>query len=186
MNGLVCRSLFAVALLGLAACSERAADVDHPRSFDEGGLSFSYPGNWKVDVTNHEHTRTLEVESSGNATVVMIEARPAIDIDVAHYAKLMTDGMQKAVADKTGGVVEIAVPPPSPATRTLFGASSRGLRYRFTLTALGQPVPYSADAWAANLPDRSIFVWTQAPDEDAAKVAAGLEQVVGSLHLSKP
>jgi hypothetical protein len=176
----------AVGLVALTACSERAADVDHPRTFDEGGLAFSYPGNWKVEVTRHDRVRTINVESPGNAIITMIEAQPAIAMDAAHYAKVMTDSMQKAVAGKTGGVVEISVPPPAPATRTLFGAKTRGLRYHFTLTALGQPVPHGADAWAANLPDRSLFVWAQAADDDVAKVAAGLEQVVGSLRLSKP
>jgi hypothetical protein len=178
------RAALAVSLVGLAACSEPAADVAHPKSFAAEGLAFQYPGNWKVETSREGGVvRNIHIESPGSAVITIIEARPAIAMDLHHYATLMTGTMEKA--GSVAGVTSLKVAPPVPAKRKLVGDTRDGLRYVLTITALGTPTPHTAEAWVANLADRSLFVWTQVADEDAARSAAGSALVLDSLRVAK-
>lgn len=49
-----------LAASGSSVFSGPAADVDHPREFAGGNMSFSYPGNWRI--TKIEKTSDLETE----------------------------------------------------------------------------------------------------------------------------
>jgi hypothetical protein len=184
VNAHPARASSVIALLALAACSEPAADVAHPRSFDEGGLAFSYPGNWKVTSSSEGPVRRLEVESTGFAMMEILEARPAIDMEPAKYGKIMMDAMQKVVAAKAHGAMEFKPSSTTPTTHAFLGAPRDGLRYRFEISNAGQAIAYTTDALSAKLADRSVFVWSQVSDDDGAKARPGFEQVVDSMHVT--
>ena len=65
----------AAALLALAfltSCGEPKAKTDQPLKYNQGGMSFQFPGNWKVtDVTQDASVHFLFVESPGDATLII-------------------------------------------------------------------------------------------------------------------
>jgi hypothetical protein len=114
VNAHLARVSSALVLSALAGCSEPAADVAHPRGYEEDHLAFNYPGNWHVTSSREGTVRRVEVESPGSAMMEIIESKPAIDMDSARYGKTMMDAMQKELAHRIYGAVRF-----TPVTTTI-------------------------------------------------------------------
>jgi hypothetical protein len=175
----------AVALLAGSGCAERTADVGHPHAFDDVGLSFSYPGNWTVSVDKGESFRTVELETPGNALGLVMEFRPAIDVDLDSFAKRTMEGMKRHVDEKGHGVFDLKILPRTASRRKLLGEPRDGFHYAFSIGAGGEDLPHGADIWGAKLPERTVVVWMQTADEDRSKVQPGFDQVLDSMR-AKP
>jgi len=68
---------------GSPVFSGPAADVDHPREFADGNMSFSYPGNWRI--TKNEKTSDLEsnvqVQPAQDAIVILKFFKPVSSME---------------------------------------------------------------------------------------------------------
>ena len=72
----------------LVGCGERSVKIDNPRAYNNAGLEFEYPRNWKVtEDVQQEELRYLFVESPGDALLI-IQIFSADDaLDIQDFAK---------------------------------------------------------------------------------------------------
>jgi hypothetical protein len=179
-------ALLVVALLAAAGC-ERRPDLARPKTFDEGGLSFAYPGNWKLKAeTSTEGAvsiRSITIDSPGAAVVMIEEFKPAIEVQARKFVDELLQQMDKLAGGKSRGLVRVEGLATRPVQQRILGATRAGQRYGFRMTVLGEKVPHTIDAYSVMLDDRTLVLITQAPDEDVRKVEAGFAQILGSVAV---
>lgn len=189
---MVRRILTPILLAGLVAAAgcERKADVGNPKLFDSDGLSFKYPGNWKVstEVTRESAVtlRMMTVESPGQGLVMIEEFRPAFPLDLESHLGSIVDGMKSTLKNKGKGLASVEETKSTPVTRAILGAPRTGIRYRFALTVLGEKVPHTTDGYLVTLPDRALVFVEQVADEDRSLVAGGFDQILDSAAVKGP
>ncbi|MBK7825366.1 hypothetical protein [Nannocystis sp.] len=186
--------LVACSLIGGAGCervlgffSEPKAQVDAPQRYEKDGVSFEYPGNWTVkEETAQENgieLRTINVESAGNALLMVQSFQPAVEIDLAQHIELTMGAMQEEVGKQVGGLADSTRGAVTDFEREFLGAKRSGKQAAITITALGEKVPSSVALIGAVLEDRTVLLFTTIPDEDRESVEAGFDQVISSLRL---
>ena len=179
-------TLVLVALLAAAGC-ERRPDLEHPKRFDEGGVGFAYPGNWKVTAeTSAEGAvtiRSISLETPGAALVMIEEFKPAIRVELREFLEKLLHHMNKFAAGKTRGLVTVENLSSEPVQRHLLGETRAGLRYRFRMAALGERVPHTFEGYSVALADRTLVLVAQAPDEDLHRVEAGFARIFESVEV---
>lgn len=183
-------------LVGLTGCervlgffSEPKAQVDEPLRYEKDEISFLYPGNWKVaeEVTqeNGIELRTINVESAGNALLMIQSFKPGVEIDLGEHIELTMGAMQEEVGKQVGGLADSTRGSVTDFEREFLGATRAGKKAAITITALGEKVPSSVALIGAVLEDRTVLLFTTIPDEDRESVEAGFDQVISSLKLGK-
>jgi len=186
--------LVACALVGGAGCervmgffSEPTAEVGAPQRYEKDGITFEYPGNWTVkEETARENgieLRTINVESAGNALLMIQSFQPAVEIDLAEHIELTMGAMQEEVGKQVGGLADSARGAVTDFEREFLGAKRGGKQAAITITALGEKVPSSVALIGAVLEDRTVLLFTTIPDEDRKRVEPGFDQVITSLRL---
>lgn len=172
--------------LAAAGC-ERRPDLAHPKRFDEGGLTFVYPGNWKVTTETTEEgavrIRSVTVESPGNGIVMIEEFTPAVTVEAKQFLEELLGHMNKLAGGRTRGIVRVDGLASQPVTRRLLGEQRAGLRYRFQMAALGEKAPHTVEGYSATVQGRSLVVVAQAPDEDLRLVEPGFARILDSLEV---
>lgn len=181
------RAVVPLALLGFlaAAACERRPDLAHPRRFDEGGLAFAYPGNWKAktEAAATGTTRSITVESPGSGLVMIEEFKPAIPIEPGKFLDELLGQMKRITAGRTRGFVTIAGLASRPVERRILGAPRAGLRYTFRMAVLGEQVPHTQEGYSVVLPDRTLVFVLQVADEDRRLVEAGFAKILDSVAV---
>lgn len=188
--------LLVSALVGVTGCervmgffSEPKPEVDEPQKYDKDEISFVYPGNWKVneEVTqeNGIELRTINVESAGNALLMIQSFKPGVEIDLAEHIELTMGAMQEEVGKQVGGLADSTRGAVTDFEREFLGAKRGGKQAAITITALGEKVPSSVALIGAVLADRTVLLFTTIPDEDRKNVEAGFDQVISSLKVGK-
>lgn len=190
--------LLASALAGTLLCaggcdrvigffSEPKAAVETPQHYEKDAISFDYPGNWKVseESTNESgvELRTINVESAGNALLMIQSFKPAVEVDLAEHIEITMSAMQEEVGKQVGGLADSSRGAVTDFDRVFLGQSRPGKRAAITITALGEKVPSSVALHGAVLEDRTVLLFTTIPDEDRASVEAGFNQVIDSLKV---
>jgi hypothetical protein len=179
-------TLVLLALLAVAGC-ERRPDLAHPKRFDEGGLAFAYPGNWKVSAetsaTGAATIRSITVESPGNGLVMIEEFRPAIPVEPKEFIDSLLGHMKQLASGKTRGLVTIEGLASRPVQRQLLGEPRAGLRRTFRMAALGERVPHTVDGYSVALPDRTLVFVVQAPDEDRRLLEPGFARILDTVEV---
>ena len=82
-----------------AFSSETAALVDSPKSYNKGGVTFNYPGNWTVaeDGLADESVRHLFLETAGD-NFVSIQIYPATEaLELLEYAQWYADTAKEEI-----------------------------------------------------------------------------------------
>lgn len=183
-------------LVGGAGCervmgffSEPKAQVDAPLRYEKDEISFLYPGNWtiaeEVAQENGIELRTINVESAGNALLMIQSFKPGVDIDLGAHIELTMGAMQEEVGKQVGGLADSTRGAVTDFEREFLGAKRTGKKAAITITALGEKVPSSVALIGAVLEDRTVLLFTTIPDDDRARVEAGFDQVMTSLKLGK-
>lgn len=186
--------LVACVLIGGVGCervmgffSEPKAQVDAPQRYEKDGIAFEYPGNWTVkEETARENgieLRTINVESAGNALLMVQSFQPAVEIDLAQHIELTMGAMQEEVGKQVGGLADSTRGAVTDFEREFLGAKRGGKQAAITITALGEKVPSSVALIGAVLEDRTVLLFTTIPDEDRESVEAGFDQVINSMRL---
>lgn len=175
----------AAAAPGCGLFFEPTPDVAAAQVYDANGLRFDYPGNWKheaeVTATDGIETVLVTVESTGSAIAMVQQFKPAIAIDPDEMLGVLTTEMRKAAGEQLAGALDYAQGGTRSATRTMLGGERPVRASSFEVALVGQKVPHTFEVIVAELDDRSIMVFTQAPDEDLATARPGFDQIVGSL-----
>lgn len=128
-------------LVGLAGCervlgffSEPKAQVDEPLRYEKDEISFLYPGNWKVaeEVTqeNGIELRTINVESAGNALLMIQSFKPGVEIDLGEHIELTMGAMQEEVGKQVGGLADSTRGSVTDFEREFLGRRGRARRRR--------------------------------------------------------
>lgn len=181
----------AACLTSVTACdpfAERSPDVEHPQRFGEADLALDYPGNWKVSTERETveqfsiHTHHFEPKW-GNSMVMVQVFTPGLPVD---YDQLLTDfrtGMKESMAGSLIEARTIDGQPQVPAHHELLGEQREGRRMKFAIGMLGETVENTVEVYVAELDDRTLIVYTQAPDEDLATARPAFEQILGSISV---
>jgi hypothetical protein len=153
-----------LAASGSPVFSGPAADVDHPREFADGNMSFSYPGNWRI--TKNEKTSDLEsnvqVQPVQDAIVQLKFFKPVSSME-GHL-----QGGIAAMLEENGGLAEAGA-------FDRWGSLS-GVGRRLEGRILDKPFK----AWLFIAPlsdDQALFVIEMAPESAMDKIQPGFELV---------
>ncbi len=180
-------------LTAVAACdpfAARKADVDNPQTFGEGDLSFDYPGNWKIE-SERETVESFSIVSHtleprwGNALVVVQVFTPGVEIEFEQLLSDFRQGMRESFAGSLIEDRQIDGQDSVEVHHDLIGESRPGRRMRFAVEILGESTENTVDIYVANLEDRTVIVYTQAPDDEIAQARPAFEQVMGTMKISR-
>jgi hypothetical protein len=174
-------------VVGCGMFGEPAPNVGSPNHHDAHGLAFDYPGNWTlkgdVDDSDGISLYTAEVESPGNALVMVQQFKPAVPLDIEALIVEVSAGMKDGAKEELGGMAEYTDDGTGDIDRTLLGETRKGKEKRFTLGLLGQKVAHTMHLYPVELDDRSLVLYLQIPDEDRSKVLPGFDQILDSLTM---
>ena len=172
-------------VFGCGMFGEPAPNVGSPNHHDAHGVAFDYPGDWtlKGDVSDAEGLElyTAEIESKGNALVMVQQFKPAVPLDIEELMVEVSAGMQEGAKEELGGMAEYTDGGATDVDRMLLGETRAGKAKRFTLGLLGQKVAHTMHLYPLELDDRSLVLYLQIPDEDSATVQPGFDQILDSL-----
>ena len=178
--------------LGLSiatSCSlfiEPAPNVDQPKTYSDHGVTYDYPGNWKVseESMNEGGTEitTITVESPGSTIAIVQVFDSPIDIEMDMLVDEFQKGMSSALSAQFGGIVTVEQRDRVPTERNILGGSREGRKARFDVAILGEKVPHTVDLYGMKLTERTIALYLQAPDEDVEKVKPGFDLVLDTLR----
>ena len=177
------KSLLVVLLGATLGCSEKRADVDDNERYKRNGISFDYPGNWKVtEDTEIDGFRYLFVETPGDA-IVKVEIYANKDsfslLDFVHLDIESFNSEMKGIF-KVGEKSEIA------ATKKTVGNNVfDGYEQKFDITILGVEVPHIKEFYLLKSDTVSAYIVYQVVTEDLGLVEGGFAQILGSFKVGK-
>ncbi len=170
-----------------ALFGEPKADIDNPKSFDQAGLAFSYPGNWTLEVEEETiegiETAMISVESPSTAIVTLMQWRPGVDLGPGYAEEFMNE-IQAEFDSTLGGVVQAQGKGTIDIERELLGHEAAGKQRRVDVSVLGEKVPHTQQVLVLDLEDRSLAACSQAANEDLSKAKPGFDLVLDSLKTS--
>ena len=172
--------------------SEPVADVQNPMQATVGGVSFYYPGNWKL-TTSAENVEgitveTAEFESAGSSYMMVQVFNQPVPLDTELDA-LINQGlmeMKTAVNDMSAGLMSAnGTDLVQPFQRVMLGASRNARRAVVQYRVLNEPLPYRLEVVGAVVGNRSLLVMYGIAEEDWAAVAGGYDQILDSMAITQ-
>lgn len=165
------------ALMALGTSCERVADVSSPLSYAKEGISFLYPGNWKIeDDENLEGTKFLSVESPGDALFLVMESPDDGTGTLQEFVKSFSESF--------GGEIPIGTvekPTSSDIQRKGKTGQLRGIRQRIEISLLGERTSFIQEFFAVKASGKTAFLVCQSPEEDFDKTEPAFDQIIGSF-----
>lgn len=174
------KTIFLLLLFILPGCEEKP-DIENPIRYEKDGISFSYPGNWKVteDEANYD-IRYLFVESTGNALLTLQIIPTDMDFSLSEHAvnfsQSAADNIQTERIDE-GQFTEIQ--------STENHSSWDGIKEEFSIYLPGQKVPHIRKYYHQVLDKSHVVMIYQASEEDFQTVEPGFDFILQSFE-SKP
>jgi hypothetical protein len=170
-------------LLPFFSACEKMADVNSPQFYSKDGLSFSYPGNWKITEEEAfealgEKTKTINVESPGDAIVIICAYGFEVDQTLKEFAKEFSDSMKDEIP--LGKVGESRF---SEITREGKAGQMQGFRNKLEMTFVGENIPHVQEFFALKKKGKTAFIVCQSAEEDVEMTEPAFRQIVGSLEL---
>ena len=168
---------FALMALGTGTSCERVADVSSPLSYAKEGISFLYPGNWKIeDDENLEGTTFLSVESPGDALFLVVKSPDEGTETLQDFVKSFSESF--------GGEIPIGTvekPTSSDIQRKGKTGQLRGIRQRIEISLLGESTSFVQEFFAVKSSGKIAFLVCQSPEEDFDKTELAFDQIIGSF-----
>lgn len=166
----------------LVACDEKYADIENSSKYDHKGISFLYPGNWKVTEDEEvDGFRYLFIETPG-AAIAKIEIYPIKSFDLMEFAEIDIKDLKENIPnifkihDKSK-IIEFQ--------NESKGIILNGLRYEFNLSILGLDIPHSTEYYMFHSENESAYFSNQVALEDHKKVKDGFTQVLHSFKIEQ-
>ncbi len=179
MKNMIYISCLALLSLFLVGCGERSTETDNPKAYNNAGLEFQYPGNWRIaDDDQKGEVRHLLIESPGAARLVIFML-PADDArDIQGFAEIYAQSFKEEVL--FGDI-----------TDSVFGSIRQSGEYeilseQFSMDIFGVKAPHTRTYRRKPVADRVCFVIAQVADEYHSRVAKGFELVCSSLTYRTP
>lgn len=173
-----------ILLLGVAlivtGCGEPTADVATPKHYDKNGLTFQYPGNWKIDEDEELEggIHHLILETSGDALVVVQLFPLELADPLEGYAREFS--IQSNAALPFGKMVD------SKFTPMPEKAGFARLQEDFSMKLLTETIPHLRRYGNRDFGGKRCFLICQVATEDLSKVQAGFEQIEASVDVAVP
>lgn len=165
------------------ACGAGPPDLAQPQTVSTERVSFSYPGNWELELSESTvegvamsiHTMT----STSNTVVVVCAYDVAMALDVSS----ITDQFLAHAAGELGpvGLVETDR---VQSLRRLSGVDVTGLQVGFTVSVFGVEVPHTQYGYTFETSSRSAWVIVQLPDDDRSQEQPGIDLILDSLVVA--
>ncbi len=180
-------TLVLAALIALAGCKAGPfADVQNPKTFDTGKLSFSYPGNWVVEASGD-----LEPQAGITVNAISVRGPKSATILIQDFGQAVPMNADQACESLMGAVKEEAsamsakIKPGAKgqAERTLLGEARTGSRHGYTATIDGEARAAAAEAWVIPMDKRTLVVAVSAETTDRVAGNAGFDMVLDSLAV---
>jgi len=179
-------SISILALIGTFApnafSSEEVAQIDNPKSYNKGGVTFEYPGNWSITEDGGQvsegSARYLVLETAGE-NVVSIQVYPAVEAsELLEYAQWYSSSLAEEIPLGSFGATEF------------FDIEEKDgielLREGLEMTLLGEITPYTRIYCKKRVGNATAFVMLQVVSEEFEMVVGGFEQIVGALSYEGP
>ena len=163
-----------VLLAGLfAACGEKPAEIENPRDYKKGKITFQYPGNWEVtEDVEQAGIRSVIIESPGDAVLILQTFPANLAPDIKTFAKIFAAELKKEVP-----VGEVGDSKLTPREKD---SGFEVLKDNFALTLAGEKIPHTRFFHRKKIGQTVSFIVTQVSDEDLSLVEKGFAQVVSS------
>lgn len=165
-------------LLALLSGCDNTPDIANPLSYSKDGITFSYPGNWRVsDSGGTESTRYVIAEGPGDILfIAQIYPRDeAVELDefAEWFSEEAGNNMPIGKADSTS----------FSAINQHFGEKRlTGVREEVSMVLLGVKVPHVREYYAEPSSDQVVFMVGQAPREDWTAVEPGLSLIISTFN----
>ena len=165
-------------VLILASC-EKKADISAPNIYDEQGITFSYPGNWKISSNaSNSDVRYIILESPGDAIfIIQIYSRETA-LPLNAYAKWFAEQAKKEtpLADRIIGTF-------SDLTEKLNTLETGAIREAFQVKLMGQKIPHRAEYYRLEKNNQVAFLISHSSTEALEKVAPGFMLIIQSFTI---
>jgi hypothetical protein len=161
----------------LIGCGEPKADLSAPKKYSKGGITFSYPKNWKVSEEIYTpDVHYVSVETPAEAIVILQSYSIDIADEFSDYSKTFS-------ADASGELTigKIAT------TKLVELPQAKGYEWiseGFCISLLGESIPHKRLYGCKDVGDRRLFLIFQVSDEDAVNVQSGFELIRDSLRIT--
>jgi hypothetical protein len=171
--------IWTILLLGLSGC-EKVADISSPVIYEKENISFSYPRNWKVtEDVKQQNFRYLFIESPGSAIfmVQVYSKNDAVPFDV------FVEWFSSTNRDDTPVVLNIGKSTFSTVEESKFSPDFKGIKENFSMTLLGEQMPYKREYFTISSNNKVAFLVAQAATEDLSKVEPGFDLILNSFVI---
>lgn len=155
--------------------SETTAQIDNPKSYNKGGVTFNYPGNWTVteDGLADESVRYLFLETAGDNFVSIQVYQATEAVELLEYAQWYASSHAEEIpigsygASRFSGIEEID--------------GNEVLTEQLEMTVLGESTPYTRIYSRKHIGNAIAFISLQVISEEQQMVMGGYEQIVESF-----
>ena len=159
------------------------ADIASPQSYSKDGISFRYPGNWKITEEEvlgdlGEKAKLLNVESPGDAIVVICAFDYASEQTLLEWATDFSLSMKSEIPFGEVGDSRF-----SDVTRMGKTGKIKGIKNKVELSFLGETVPHVQEFFSIRNKETSAFIVCHSAEEDLEKTEPAFRQIVGSFQL---
>jgi hypothetical protein len=180
---------FIIVLLSACSSSTSEPDLSSPNVYQHDNVTFSYPGNWKITEEDTEEDEGVEyhsiiIDSSHDGVYMLQFTQPEIDLALEQYADdyisdLLGDVEESSMQLVQGEANEEA----EPIQAQILGEVREGLSRKFSVSILGEKIPYHATFYKFNHQRHSIFLLNSVPAEEWEMTKAGVEFIYKTLKM---
>jgi hypothetical protein len=159
--------------------SEETADITSPATYNKGGISFSYPGNWEIfEDKGYGDIHYVLIESPGNA-IFSIQICPNQEaIPLQQFAEQFPEiAKQEAFFSKKGKSSF------SDLEQSENSGGLYGVKEEFSIKALGFQRQYIRRYYLATNDTQTIYLISQAATKNLSKVDDGFSLILKKFSL---
>ena len=161
----------------MLGCGEQA-DLATAKEYSKDGLSFSIPGNWRVeeDAVNANGTRYVLVEVPDAVIAVNIYSseRP---MPFREYVEEMVESSSKMkIGSRTRGTV-------SEVTGSFGGRVLQGYKNEFVVSIAGVGTPHEVEFYSFSSGKQIAYVSSAVAREDLPRIRKGFELMLSTFSI---
>ena len=148
--------------------------------YEKDGLSFSYPNNWQVteDAPIENGIRHVNVEDSDNSLFILNIMSSEFEVDLDEYAENFVKYLTANLP--VGKVIKVES---GTTSRVVSNTNYDGVQRRYSVSALGEIVPHTADFFLVKGEKTNAVVIVTSPDEDLNAAEKEFQAISDSLRL---
>lgn len=147
-------------------------NISSPKQYEQGGVFFSFPGNWSVTEDRAvENLRYIFVESRGSALLIFQFYGMDQDMQLMDYARSFSE------------LAKQDIPPGSFGPSTFTQESENGVEERYTVSIQGRETTHAREYSKRTRDDAVCFLIFQVVEEDLDNARKGFDVVAESFEF---